>query len=69
MDYQVWTGPAMGAFNLWVKGTYLEAPQNRHVVDVAMQILTGCALLQRVRLLEAQGLVFPPELRRYIPEG
>ena len=69
MDYQVWTGPAMGAFNLWVKGTYLEAPQNRHVVNVAMQILTGCALLQRVRLLEAQGLVFPPELRRYIPEG
>jgi trans-AT polyketide synthase, acyltransferase and oxidoreductase domains len=67
MDYQVWTGPSMGAFNLWVKGTYLEAAQNRHAVDVARQILTGCAMLQRVGALEAQGLIFPPELRRYIP--
>ena len=67
MDYQVWTGPSMGAFNLWVKGTYLDAPQNRHVVDVAMQILRGCAVLYRVRLLEMQGIAFPPELQRYFP--
>jgi PfaD family protein len=67
MDYQVWTGPAMGAFNNWVKGTYLEAPQDRHVVDVAKHILRGCASLSRVRALEAQGVVFPAELRRYIP--
>lgn len=68
MDYQVWTGPAMGAFNQWVKGTYLEAPQNRRVVDVARQILTGCAVMQRVRALEAQGVVFPAALKRYVPE-
>ena len=43
MDYQIWTGPSMGAFNNWVKATYLEAPQNRHVVDLAMHILRGCA--------------------------
>ncbi len=67
MDYQVWTGPAMGAFNQWVKGTILEAPQNRHVVDVARQILTGCAVLSRVRTLEMQGVVFQPDLQRYIP--
>ena len=67
MDYQVWTGPSMGAFNNWVEGTYLEAPQNRHVVDVAMQILRGCACLYRVRSLEMQGVVFPAALRRYIP--
>jgi trans-AT polyketide synthase/acyltransferase/oxidoreductase domain-containing protein len=67
MDYQVWTGPAMGAFNQWVKGTTLENPQNRHVVDVTRQILTGCARLSRLRALEAQGVVFPSDLRRYIP--
>ena len=67
MDYQVWAGPSMGAFNRWVKGTYLEPPQNRHVVDVALQILTGCAVLTRIRALEAQGVVFPSELRRVVP--
>jgi trans-AT polyketide synthase/acyltransferase/oxidoreductase domain-containing protein len=67
MDYQVWTGPSMGAFNNWVKATYLEAPQNRHVVDVAMHILRGCATLYRVRSLEMQGVVFPAALQRYIP--
>jgi len=68
MDYQVWTGPSMGAFNHWVRGTYLEAPQNRHVVDLAMHILRGCASLYRLRSLEMQGLVFPAALHRYIPE-
>jgi len=67
MDYQVWTGPSMGAFNNWVKGTYLEVPQNRHVVDLAMHILRGCAILHRIRSLEMQGIVFPAALKRYIP--
>lgn len=35
LDYQVWCGPAMGAFNEWVKGTPLEATANRTVVGVA----------------------------------
>ena len=34
-DYQIWCGPAMGAFNDWVRGSYLEAPENRRVVEVA----------------------------------
>ena len=33
LDYQVWCGPAMGAFNEWAKGSFLEQPQNRTVVD------------------------------------
>ena len=24
LDYQVWCGPAMGAFNEWAKGSFLE---------------------------------------------
>ena len=68
MDYQIWCGPAMGAFNNWVKGTYLESPKNRHVVDIAKHILRGCAYLTRVRMLENQGVTFPPEVCRYVPE-
>ncbi|MEO1383449.1 MAG: PfaD family polyunsaturated fatty acid/polyketide biosynthesis protein, partial [Bacteroidota bacterium] len=37
LDYQIWCGPSMGAFNDWVKGTYLEAYPNREAADVAEQ--------------------------------
>lgn len=50
-DYQVWCGPAMGAFNEWTRGSYLEKPENRHVVDVAYHLMTGAAYLFRLRLL------------------
>lgn len=65
MDYQIWCGPAMGAFNDWARGSYLEAPQNRKAADVARQILTGAAYLYRVRLLQAQGIVVPAEIAEY----
>jgi trans-AT polyketide synthase/acyltransferase/oxidoreductase domain-containing protein len=67
MDYQVWTGPSMGAFNDWVKGSYLERPNNRHVVDVAEHILRGCAYLYRLQMLDMQGVDLPIKIRRYIP--
>jgi trans-AT polyketide synthase/acyltransferase/oxidoreductase domain-containing protein len=69
LDYQVWAGPAQGAFNDWVKGTYLESPANRHVLDVAQHILRGCAYLYRVRQLEMLGASLPGCLGRYTPEG
>jgi PfaD family protein len=53
MDYQIWCGPSMGAFNDWVRGTYMEHTENRRVVDVAKHILNGAAYLSRVRTLEA----------------
>ncbi|MFN7037498.1 MAG: hypothetical protein ACK4SN_14155, partial [Bellilinea sp.] len=67
MDYQIWCGPAMGAFNEWVRGAYLEKPENRSVVDLALHILTGAAYLQRIRLLNAFGIQTSPELERYQP--
>lgn len=67
MDYQVWCGPSMGAFNDWVRGTYLEAVERRRVVDVNLHILTGAAYLYRVRILEAQGIRLPQELQTYRP--
>ncbi|MCE5209124.1 MAG: PfaD family polyunsaturated fatty acid/polyketide biosynthesis protein [Chloroflexi bacterium] len=67
MDYQIWCGPSMGAFNDWVKGTYLENPENRKVVDVSLQILSGAAYLYRVRMLEAQGIYLAPDLQAFVP--
>ncbi|HOW07831.1 MAG TPA: 2-nitropropane dioxygenase, partial [Flexilinea sp.] len=67
MDYQIWCGPSLGAFNDWARGTYLEKPNNRRVADVSLHLLTGAAYLYRIRLLESQGIRFSSELRDYLP--
>jgi PfaD family protein len=67
MDYQIWCGPAMGAFNDWARGSYLEAPEGRRAADVARQLLIGAAYLQRVQQLRAHGVTVPPELAGYSP--
>jgi PfaD family protein len=59
VDYQIWCGPAIGAFNQWVKGSFLEAPQNRRTVAVAMNLLYGAAVVTRAHWLRAQGLAIP----------
>jgi trans-AT polyketide synthase, acyltransferase and oxidoreductase domains len=59
IDYQVWCGPAMGAFNEWVRGSFLEAWQNRRVVPVALNILHGACVLNRVQALRCQGVSLP----------
>jgi trans-AT polyketide synthase, acyltransferase and oxidoreductase domains len=56
IDYQIWCGPAMGAFNQWAKGSFLEVPQNRRTVDVAMNLLFGAAVATRANWLRAQGI-------------
>jgi PfaD family protein len=58
-DYQVWCGPAMGAFNEWVRGSHLEDWRERRVVDVANNLLLGAAILRRVGALRDQGLELP----------
>jgi PfaD family protein len=68
LDYQVWCGPAMGAFNEWVKGSFLEQPRNRGVVNVALNFLYGAALLQRLHWLRCQGVSVPPEWWRLTPQ-
>ena len=67
MDYQIWCGPSMGSFNDWVRGTYLEQPASRRVVDVARHILTGAAYFTRLRALTMTGISLPAELERYTP--
>src|SRR5579864_3144463 len=67
MDYQVWCGPAMGAFNEWTKGTFLEQPRNRRVVTVALNLLYGAALCQRLHWLRCQGVTLPEEWTQVRP--
>lgn len=55
IDYQIWCGPAMGAFNEWVKGSCLDALEQRQVVSVAYNILFGAAVLMRSNQLKQQG--------------
>ena len=62
MDYQIWCGPAMGAFNEWVKGSFLELPENRRVLTVARNILYGAAVALRLQSLRSQGIRLPAEL-------
>lgn len=51
MDYQVHTGPALGSFNQWVKGTPLEDWKNRHVDEIAEKLMTETAELLTQRIL------------------
>jgi PfaD family protein len=66
-DYQIWCGPSMGAFNMWVKGTYLEPLKNRKVSDVAMHILIGASYLRRIQDLKSKGVKIHPIIARYKP--
>jgi PfaD family protein len=67
MDYQIWCGPSMGTFNDWTRPTYLNDPGSRHVVDVALHLLTGAAYLYRLRMLTMQGIQMPASLEAYLP--
>ena len=67
IDFQVWCGPAMGAFNEWVAGSCLEAARKRRVVDVARNILFGTAFLTRLNMLRSQGYPLTPELAGTAP--
>ena len=67
MDYQIWCGAAMGAFNAWTAGTYLAKPENRSVADVNQHILNGAAFYYRIQNLQAQGVVLSPDMADYIP--
>ncbi len=55
IDYQIWCGPAMGTFNQWTKGSFLEDRTNRDVVTVAMNIMWGAAVLLRNGRISISG--------------
>jgi PfaD family protein len=61
IDYQIWCGPAMGGFNEWASGSFLESPSRRTVAGVARNILFGAAVLTRANILRYQGIRLPAE--------
>ncbi|SFL07608.1 PfaD family protein [Paenibacillus sp. 1_12] len=67
LDYQIWCGPAMGAFNAWVKGTFLELPDRRTVVQIALNLLEGAAVITRAQQVRSHGLNVPQEAFAFIP--
>jgi hypothetical protein len=68
LDYQLWCGPAMGAFNRWVVGSFLEAPQERRVQQIALNLLEGAAVAARAQQLRTYGLNVPGAAFDYRPE-
>ncbi len=58
-DFQIWCGPAMGAFNAWAAGSVLQAPEQRTVVQVARNLMEGAAVITRAHQLRSYGVPMP----------
>ncbi len=67
MDFQIWCGPAMGAFNQWVKGTFLEKAENRKVAEIGLNLLIGASICTRASWLRNQGINLPWDKTGYSP--
>jgi trans-AT polyketide synthase, acyltransferase and oxidoreductase domains len=57
VDYQIHCGPALGAFNQWVKGSALEQWRHRHVDEIAERLMIGAAKLLDDRFHRFQNTV------------
>lgn len=66
-DFQIWSGPAMGSFNRWTKGSFLADPQQRSVVQIALNLLEGAAVIARAGQLRSFGLPLPASAFQYRP--
>jgi trans-AT polyketide synthase, acyltransferase and oxidoreductase domains len=67
LDFQIWCGPAMGAFNAWVAGSFLAPPEKRDAIQVALNLMEGAAQVTRAQQLRSLGLVVPPGAYRFRP--
>lgn len=66
-DYQIWCGPAMGAFNRWTADSFLAEPANRTVVQIALNLLEGAAVATRAHQLRTYGVPVPPSASAFTP--
>jgi len=60
-DYQIWCGPAIGAFNRWAASSPLAEPERRTVVQIAVNLLEGAAIVTRAHQLRSYGVAVPGE--------
>ncbi len=66
-DYQIWCGPAMGAFNQWVAGSFLADPKERSVLQIALNLLEGAAVVTRAQQARSYGVPVPPKAFDFRP--
>ena len=66
-DYQLWAGPAVGAFNRWTRGSFLAEPAERTVTQIALNLLEGSAVVTRAHQLRTYGVPVPPEAFVFVP--
>jgi PfaD family protein len=66
-DYQLWAGPAVGAFNRWTRGSFLADPAERTVTQIALNLLEGAAVITRAHQLRTYGVPVPPEAFSFVP--
>ncbi|MBI1372365.1 MAG: PfaD family polyunsaturated fatty acid/polyketide biosynthesis protein [Phycisphaera sp.] len=69
IDYQVWCGPAMGAFNEWTADTFLAKPEHRTIGTVAWNLLHGAAVQTRINALRSQGVRLDGDVTRIEPKN
>jgi trans-AT polyketide synthase/acyltransferase/oxidoreductase domain-containing protein len=55
VDFQIHCGPALGAFNQWVRDTPLQSWRNRHVDEIAERLMQATAVLLGERLAALGG--------------
>jgi hypothetical protein len=66
-DYQIWCGPALGAFNRWVAGGFLADPSERSVVQIARNLLEGAAVATRAQTVRSHGVPVPAAAFAFTP--
>lgn len=67
LDYQIWCGPAMGAFNAWTRGTFLAEPAQRTVAQIGRNLLEGAAAITRAQQLRSYGVPVPQSAFEFRP--
>ncbi len=68
LDYQIWCGPAMAAFNTWVSGSFLEDPSQRQAAQVGRNLLEGACQILRAQQLRNAGVAIPAAGFLYTPQ-
>jgi trans-AT polyketide synthase, acyltransferase and oxidoreductase domains len=66
-DYQLWAGPAVGAFNRWTAGSFLAEPRERTVTQIALNLLEGAAVVTRAHQARTCGVPVPAEAFTFVP--
>lgn len=67
LDYQLWAGPALGAFNGWTSGSFLADLQRRTVAQIGLNLLEGAAVITRAHQLRCFGVDVPTTAFSFTP--